>query len=283
MSSPLPDLLRTHSLAPPDDPTGWLAALGRWLLHEQELVIDGTPCRILEVEAYLSAPWHRDPFAHRHVTQAGSNGWYFHRTGDGYCGGTYKGLDLTFGHHSVYGGLLVRAVQVPDGQIIEGPCRLVDHVLAALQLRSVFELDVALCARLATDPRSPLHLRARRAPGREPVLATARVGLTLRRATRAREMPAWWLRRYRWTTAPAALVKARIHQVAALAADGHTADDIATLTGARPTAVRRWLEDFARGRSEARLTPFIGQPLRTSDLAYAHGAWLTLYGGGSCT
>jgi len=37
--------------------------------------------------------------------------WYFHRYGSkGYKSGTYKGLDITFGQDSMYGGILIRSI-----------------------------------------------------------------------------------------------------------------------------------------------------------------------------
>jgi 3-methyladenine DNA glycosylase Mpg len=91
--------------------------------------------RFVEVEAYLFAPpGFEDVFAHRDPMQYTTCGaWYFHKKGNSYKGGTYKGLDLTFGstaNGGVSGGILLRSiVNVSTLEIIEGPCRLVDHVL----------------------------------------------------------------------------------------------------------------------------------------------------------
>jgi len=38
-----------------------------------------------------------DPFTHKDPLQQTCGQWYFHKIGAQYKGGTYKGLDLTFG------------------------------------------------------------------------------------------------------------------------------------------------------------------------------------------
>lgn len=63
----------------------------------------GSPCyyAMQDLEFYLVAPAHHDPYAHAHPSQRATGNWYLHRAGRGpgagYREGTYKGLDLTFG------------------------------------------------------------------------------------------------------------------------------------------------------------------------------------------
>ncbi|MEL6189583.1 MAG: hypothetical protein AAFU79_33585, partial [Myxococcota bacterium] len=70
---------------------------------------------IREVEAYLYGPGHEDPFAHQHPNQGTSGRWHFHRQGRSYRGGTFKGLDLTFGPPETRAGLLLRALSETAG------------------------------------------------------------------------------------------------------------------------------------------------------------------------
>ncbi len=42
-----------------------------------------------------------DPFSHCDAMQQTCAQWYFHKTGGKYRGGTYKGLDVTFGIENV--------------------------------------------------------------------------------------------------------------------------------------------------------------------------------------
>ena len=48
-------------------------------------------------------------------TQKELGKWYFHKTGKGYKGGTYKGVDLAFGQHGSHAGCLLRAIEPLDG------------------------------------------------------------------------------------------------------------------------------------------------------------------------
>jgi len=87
-------------------------------------------CRIAEVELYLEP----DPYTHRDPHQIATSGkWYFHRqAGKGYKGGTFKGVDLTCGPAGVAGGILIRAIiDGRTGDLIEGPCKVVEALLAA--------------------------------------------------------------------------------------------------------------------------------------------------------
>jgi len=57
--------------------------------------------RLAEIEYYLKGGKHEDTFAHCSPDQAGFEEWYFHKQKGTYKGGTYKGLDLTFGAKDV--------------------------------------------------------------------------------------------------------------------------------------------------------------------------------------
>src|SRR5687768_6144859 len=76
------------------------------------ITIGGEWHRILELEFYLHNAEHPDPYVHRNPQQLTVGQWYFHRTGNSYKGGTYKGLDITFGADS-YGGILIRTLLSP--------------------------------------------------------------------------------------------------------------------------------------------------------------------------
>lgn len=90
-----------------------------------------TNYRICEIEFYLNSENHPDPYVHQDQQQLTINEWYFHKAkpnGEKYKGGTFKGLDITFGKN-VYGGILIRSISEIDGKVIEGPCNVVNHVL----------------------------------------------------------------------------------------------------------------------------------------------------------
>ncbi len=247
------------------------AALARALIREVELVVRGHALRIEEVETYYSGPGRRDPFAHRHPAQAVAGRWYFHRVGASYRGGSYKGLDLTFGPAGAFGGVLIRSVR--DGALTCGPCCCVETLLDLAGLDSVAELDEG---RPAFDPRATLHLRASVRPAE--ILRTARVGLTLKRHVRGDERPRYLLRRDRFLTDPRHIDKGRVHTVIRLHEDGRSPVQIARATGGR--AVARYVERYERGRREPSFERFVGRGLGAGDYAELHGVWRERFGPG---
>lgn len=236
MSALLPRLAR-----PPEGAAlgrGWFDPLGAWLLGRAALVAGGQRFRPLELEFYLHAPGHEDPFAHRHPVQREVGTWYLHRAGDSYRGGSFKGLDLTFGEMG-YGGVLIRTLEGPAG-VVNGSSLCVDALLAATGFAQVSALGEVLAGRSVEDPASPLRLELL-APQEAPVLRSARVGLTLKRQAEHPEMPAWIHRRYRCLKAPGSIPKGRDLLARALHEDGHGVEEIAARLGTRPAAVRRWV------------------------------------------
>jgi hypothetical protein len=104
------------------------------------------------------------------------------------------------------------------------------------------------------------------------------VGLTLKRAADHPEMPAYLMRRYRFTTDPT-IPKGRPHTILALHQDGVDADAIARRTGSRARTVRAYTSahDEAASRS---VDEWIGTPLTTRDVCALHGAWWARWGSG---
>lgn len=253
------------ALATPDG-----LAVARALVLDHELVVGGRALRVEEAEAYLFAEGHRDPFAHRHPIQGTPGRWYFHRAGASYRGGSFKGLDLTFGPPGAWGGVLIRTLG--DGErLVSGPSRCVDHLLGLAGLPRVAALDDG---RDALDPGGRLHLR--RAPRQRALLYTARVGLTLRRHVPGDERPRWLLVRDRVLTAPRAIAKGRVHAVIALHEDGLAPEAIRHATGA--TSVERWLARYRRGLADPSFDRFVGRSLGAGDYAELHGIWTARYG-----
>eukprot|EP00842_Homolaphlyctis_polyrhiza_P003978 jgi/Hompol1/4581/HPOL_003730-RA len=84
--------------------------------------------KLVEVELYLHhAVHHPDVFAHRHPEQLQYGRWYFHKLGNSFRGGTWKGLDLALGRPSpesgdTHCGVLIRSIKPCDGSdaIVEG-------------------------------------------------------------------------------------------------------------------------------------------------------------------
>lgn len=166
------------------------------LLGRAVLVAGGARFRIAEIELYLDP----DPYIHADPLQVSTCGeWYFHRqNGKGFKGGSFKGLDLTCAPEGTGGGILLRAVAPVTGPfdggagpLVEGPCNVVDRLLAETGAASIAELTAApdFC-RDAFDRGGRLRLEWGLAPhfplppdaaaGWPGYVAPPRVGLSLR-------------------------------------------------------------------------------------------------------
>ena len=168
--------------------------------------------RVSEIEFYFNDyAAHKDTFTHGDEMQRQTGKWYFHKqNGLAFKSGTYKGLDLAIGKgDKAVGGILFRAmmpVRVSEGKadpssskadFIEGPCLLVDRILADAQPEESKSFDLVALHKLATfsatcdafDQTSIVHLlplngkstaQTLSLPKRE-VVSCPRVGLTLKK------------------------------------------------------------------------------------------------------
>ncbi len=169
-----PELLQ----APEDRSDGkaidaWFARIAEQLLNGTRLVADKKAHRILEVEFYYRSPEHLDLFAHAQPIQLNVGRWYFHMTGKGYRGGSYKGIDLTFGDANAYAGILIRTIEKPDGSLINGPSLIVDHLLRLTKQASVKDLVNAIGTHKAWSARCPVSIQRLRKPDARPFFRTA--------------------------------------------------------------------------------------------------------------
>ncbi|HJL15902.1 MAG TPA: hypothetical protein RMH99_09610 [Sandaracinaceae bacterium LLY-WYZ-13_1] len=240
------------------------------LLDRTALVVAGVPHRLREVEAYYFGARHRDPFAHRDPLQREPGRWYFHRRGGTYRGGSFKGLDLTFGAPGAFGGVLLRTLEPPDGALISGPSLLVDALLEATGAPRVADLHRR--APDAFDRGAPLHL-ADAPPRGARILRTARVGLTLKRATGADARTAYLMRPDRFLDAPRAVRKGRVHVVVALHLAGLAPGAIRARTGSPRRSIEGWIAAFEEGRRAGRFEPFLGRDASSRELAFLAGVW----------
>jgi hypothetical protein len=216
----------------------WFHAIAMHLLGPCRLRAADASCRLVEIEFYFDSNAHPDPFAHRDPIQASCGRWYFHRIGGSYRGGSFKGLDLTFGHGGAHGGILIRSLETPEGRLVVGPSLCVDYLLATTGSASVAALASAIADRSATDPESPLQLidGASAATVEVRLFRSARVGLSLKRHNDA--IAADRLARpYRFLTEPRRVTKGRPELIAALLAAGHSPDDVRRLTGSPLKAI----------------------------------------------
>jgi hypothetical protein len=257
---------------------GWFARVADRLLNGCDFLVAGRPYRFAELEMYYHGPGHPDPFPHRDVVQRLPGRWYFHRTGGQYRGGSFKGLDLTLGDGTARFGVLIRTVVGPDGGVIDGPSRTVDHLLSRTGRASVAELDETIGTRLIWDEGSPLVVRESEAPRAATVYRTARVGLSLKWGRGRPEAARYVVRPYRFLTEPRAIGKGRPQLVLALHEQGRPADAIHALTGVPRRAIDRYVAEYAVGKCEPGFDAYFGKDLSTAELCRLIGTWSVKYG-----
>jgi len=265
-----PWLSLLHRPAAADWPT-WFTALAAQLLNGTQVHIGAVPHRLVEVEVYYHGPGHLDPFTHRDPLQRQPGRWYFHRGGGAYRGGSFKGLDLTFGDGSASCGVLLRSLARADGTLVVGPSLCVDHLLALTRCATVAALDQAIAGRPAWDAASPLALTEALPARTAPIWATARIGLALKKPATQPTGPAFICRPYRYLTEPRGVGKGKLHLVLALHVRGEGPARIQEITGTPRAALQRYLAAFEAGRQEADFRRYCGVELPPAELARLHG------------
>lgn len=114
------------------------------ILNSSVLSIADIKYRIIEIEMYLYSEQHPDSYVHRHPDQKYPHHIYFHSMKKtlprSYKGGTFKGMDLTFGSEKEYFGILIRGLlSLETGEAISGPSNVVTHILKQLEMKSIQE------------------------------------------------------------------------------------------------------------------------------------------------
>lgn len=265
-------LLRPAPLVSDETAVKWFPELADQLLNRCRLVVAGTAHRLTEVEVYYHGEGHREPFSHREPIQRQSGPWYFHRSHGSYRSGSFKGLDLSFGDDTAFGGILIRGLEKPDGTLIDGPSLCVDYLLHAVGASSVADLDRAIGKRLAWQADNPLYLQAAEIEQR-PVYRSPRIGLTLKRGADSIERRRFVLRDYRFLTQPARISKGRVLLVLALHAQGVAPEEIQRLTGCSRSTIDRYIAGFESGQREGDFNRYGGRNLTTLELAGLYGVW----------
>jgi hypothetical protein len=249
---------------------GWFTRVADLLLNRTRWVIGGRPHRITECEFYYRGPAHDDPYTHGDPVQVHAGRWYFHKTAGIYRGGSFKGVDVTFGDGTARGGILLRGAERADGTLIDGPSLLVDHVLALSGVTTVAEFDRTIGARFAWDPSSPMHFEETD-PGGHGTLACARVGLSLRRAWPGTTMPAYLTRHYRFLTEPGRIAKGKPHMVMGLHRLGRPPEEIRQVTRSPARSIATYVAEYENGLRAGRFEDYFGKEIGPRDLCRLHG------------
>ncbi|MCA9217245.1 MAG: hypothetical protein KDB27_29450 [Planctomycetales bacterium] len=241
------ETLKTLTAIPPDEATSVFALAANDILLRHSLIVSDQRYRILEIEFYFHTTLHADPFAHCHPVQATFGQWYFHRVGTGYRGGTFKGIDITFGNADAFGGILIRTLE-KDAGVICGPSLCVDQLLSASGQATVEELDRAIAGRVVWDETSPLQLVRENQNSRHTVYKSSRVGLSTRHSQddNARIYRDY---AYRFLVKPRKIKKGRTELITSLAASGYSVEEIRSITGSPLRAIEKRVTEQTRARS----------------------------------
>jgi hypothetical protein len=270
-------LQKPANLAEPGVPATWFEAIAEKLLNGVNLCVAGKKHRLVEIEFYLRATEHPDPFTHGEPLQLQCGRWYFHRTNGVYRSGSFKGLDLTFGDGTLYGGVLFRGLETADGKLIDGPSLLVDQLLTLTKAATVRVLDSMIGTRVAWDTSNPLTLEDAEPPRTQPLFRSGRVGLTLKNARNKPEATRYILRPYRYLTEPRKTAKGKVLMVLAMHARGIEVEEIHQATSCSRKSVQRYIDDFEKGRCASDFAAYLGTDLKPADLCRLHGTWHTAY------
>ena len=267
--SPWADLLRKPAALTDQSAAAWFARIADHLLNRTCFVVAGVPHRLAEIEFYYRGPGHEDPFTHGDPVQVHAGRWYFHKTAGAYRGGSFKGLDLTFGSNESRAGILFRGMTADDTRI-DGPSLLVDRLLRLCGQTTVAQLDRLIGSTEAWNPASPLHFVETGNLGRA-VLACARVGLSLRKSRPGSHMPAYLTRPYRFLTEPAAIAKGKAQMVMALHRAGQSVDDIRRVTGCTGKMIAACIAEYNIGLVQGTFEEYFGKDLTPKDICRLHG------------
>lgn len=254
-----PDVLAIHrsfASRSPREIGSRFAQVARALFDRHELHFGDARFRLLDVEFYVHAAGHEDPYTHRNPKQSTFGQWYFHRVGPSLRNGTFKGLDLTLcvddsapseDARAVYAAVLLRGAQSLDGAtVLDGPCVLVDHAIRSAGLRTIAELCDAVEGPVVTDARAraPIALVPSEASAPATLYATPRVGLAL-----SDERARFCAARYRFLADGQAIKKGRAELLCALFADGARESAVVARTRSPLSTVRACADAYDRGRA----------------------------------
>jgi len=240
----------------------WFAQTAEFLMNQCLVYVNKQPHRLAELEFYVFCDTHRDPFPHMNADQLQPASWYFHKHGNSYRGGTYKGLDVTCGggKSGLFGGILIRSLESLVGgattaTLVNGPCKCVDHIL---QLCGASSIATFVEQSLKTDlscaaAHSPLRIVADDGILRSRVIhRSIRVGL---QPTKAGVDPEVQLRMlfqpYRFLIADKRIAKGRPHLVGELLRTGRPRADIAALSFCTPSKIGELIAAFEAGKAGA--------------------------------
>lgn len=220
--------------------------LTSFLLKDIVLIIAGEEYSLEEIELYYYSNNHRDRYTHRSADQLQNSKWYFHKFKNGsYKGGTYKGLDITIGNGiDAYGGILLRSIMnINTNMFIQGPCKIVDHIIEQTENGSLQELINEMNDLDVFNKKNEFYLKHNKKSGEkssETIFSGPRVGLSLK-------FPKYLIKNYRFIKKPNKIVKYRNTIISSLYYTGMDANKIHKITKISMKSIKDSIEDFDKG------------------------------------
>jgi len=225
----------------------YLNAFANVILNHAVLKVNSQNLQITEVEFYYQTSLndiHNDPYVHGDDHQLTTECFYFHRqNGKSYKGGTFKGLDITFGNgRDTYGGILIRAV-IFGNEYIEGPCKVVDKILELSKCDSINKLVDGSSVPLSINNKDQIMYIEYLEKGREDMMFSGpRVGLSLPKSRFDAKLN-YILRPLRFTTYPNKTTKYR-NLLAMHALSIHSEEDVCKCFGLKKNILKGWINSM---------------------------------------
>ncbi len=251
----------------------WFQTIADVLLRSSRLVINGASHRLTEVEFYYHSATHPDPFSHRHSLGKQIGRWYLHRSGEGLRNGNYKGLDVTFGNESAFGGILFRSLETPENTLIDGPSLLVDYIMKQTRIDSVRDLNSRLLPHLAWNDQGPIYLQWNERNDALRIWQSSRIGMSLKRNDHPEARLSYFFKRYRFLTEPRRIRKGRLSLCLNLLKDGLRPEEIKVLTGCPLRSLHQYQANIETGKGRREPMRFLGRELNPREICELYGTW----------
>lgn len=163
------------------------------------------------------------------------------------------------------------------GEIKDGSCVCVDHILALNEVHSIqdltklsgFNFDAAI-------PNSKLYIKVATDSLPQEIVKSARVGLNMKKKEDIQTL--FVMKLYRYLILPSVTKKGKIHMALALHSQGKMPRQIQEIVGSTLVAINGWIELYKKGYN-MKITDFLNVNLSDNEqLCKAIGSWTKTYG-----
>ena len=256
------------------------------LLNKIALNVNNELYRLIEIEFYLKTKEHPDPFIHGDKDQTIPSKWYFHRqNGGSYKGGTYKGVDITFGYKDtkdVYGGILIRSIlDIKNNKLIEGSCKVVDYILKLCKHKNISDLTNEKQLSVIKEENSILFLETNNNLKfledndnfkQKQMFSSSRVGLTLKNPSVLKEQ--YIMKDYRFLIC-ADKIKKGVHNTVI---NMHLvrlmpADKLSIVMDMKEEAIKKIIQHAENGKSK-NIKDYYSKKLLVIEWCELFGSWI---------